>query len=223
MMHIDWTPFWLSFQLASLTTLLLLPLALTLARWLHFYQGRFRALFQALVSLPLVLPPTVLGYYLLLAFQPDSWLGQATEALFGTQLVFSFPGLVIGSMIFSFPFMMNPLLSGLAGLPPVFEEVAATLGKSRRTTYWQVLLPNIKPSIVVGAIMTFAHTIGEFGVILMIGGNIPGETRVASLAIYQEVEAMNYRTADVYAGMLLGFSLLVLLGVYSYQRTNQQA
>ncbi|MEM7655588.1 MAG: molybdate ABC transporter permease subunit [Bacteroidota bacterium] len=218
----DWTPFWLSLQLAGLTTLCLLPLSLWLAKWLHFYRGRWQPILQALVSLPLVLPPTVLGYYLLLAFQPDSWLGKLTETFLGIQLVFSFPGLVIGSMIFSFPFMMNPLLSGLAALPKVYEEVAATLGKSSRTLYWRVLLPNIKASIIVGAIMTFAHTIGEFGVILMIGGNIPGETRVASLAIYQEVEAMNYATADLYAGILLGFSLLVLLVVYGFQRKSQQ-
>jgi molybdate transport system permease protein len=162
-----------------------------------------------------VLPPTVLGYYLLIAFQPDNILG---KLLGGRSLAFSFTGLVIGSVIFSLPFMMNPIFSALENLPNNLKDAAFTLGKSKRTTFYKVIIPNIKPSIWIGAVMSFAHTIGEFGVVLMIGGNIPGRTRVASIAIYNEVDKMNYNAANFYAAILLLFSLVVLFGLYSYQQ-----
>ncbi|RMG26528.1 MAG: molybdate ABC transporter permease subunit [Bacteroidetes bacterium] len=215
-----WEPFLLSLKLAFVTTLSLLVLARPLVYVLHMHRSVFHPAFKALVSLPLVLPPTVLGYYLLIAFQPNSWLGQLAAEVFGIQLAFSFSGLVLASVIFSLPFLVNPLLSGLEALPASYQEAAFTLGKSRWLTFWRVLLPNVKASLLVGMVMSFAHTIGEFGVILMIGGNIPGKTRVASIAIYHEVEALNYATADVYAAILLGFSFLVLLGIHAYRGSH---
>ena len=217
----DWMPFWLSIKLALVTTLLLLALGLPLVFLLHSYRFRLRLLLKAIVSLPLVLPPTVLGYYLLLAFQPESGLGRLSMQLFDRGLAFSFPGLVLGSVVFSLPFMVNPVLSALEGLPPVYAEAAYTLGKSRWITFWRALLPNVRPAVWVGIVMTFAHTLGEFGVILMIGGNIPGETRVASIEIYNQVEAMQYGYADRYAVTLLLFSLLLLLLVYAFQGRSQ--
>lgn len=213
-MNFFWAPFFLSLELAAVTALLLLVLGLLVSYLIYFYTTKTKALFKSLVSLPLVLPPTVLGYYLLVAFSPNSLLGQV---LGGQSLAFSFTGLVIGSVIFSFPFMVNPVLSALENLPDSLKDAAFTLGKSKRTTFYRVIIPNIKPSILIGVVMAFAHTIGEFGVVLMIGGNIPGKTRVASIAIYNEVEKMNYSRANLYAVILLGFSLVILFGLYSYQ------
>lgn len=210
-----WLPLLLSLQLATATTLLLLVLGLFISYFIFFYTNRSAAFFKAIISLPLVLPPTVLGYYLLIAFQPDNILG---KALGGRTLAFSFTGLVIGSVIFSLPFMMNPVFSALESLPDNLKAAAFTLGKSQRTVFWKVIIPNIRPAVWIGAVMSFAHTIGEFGVVLMIGGNIPGKTRVASIAIYNEVEKMNYAAAHLYAAILLVFSLVILLALYSYQR-----
>ncbi len=210
-------PFILSLQLALTTTLLLFALSIPLIFFLYFYSGRFRPVLKAVVSLPLVLPPTVLGYYLLLLLRPDGWIGRLSEALFGLRLIFSFPGLVIGSLIFSLPFMVNPILSALETLPATYREAAYTLGKSPWNIGYRVLLPNIKPAILTGMVMTFAHTIGEFGVVLMIGGSIPGKTRVASVAIYNEVEMLHYKNANQYALILLLFSFAVLMVVYFYQ------
>jgi molybdate transport system permease protein len=210
-------PLLLSLKLATVTTIILFVLAIPLVYFIFFHSRRSKAIFKAVVSMPLVLPPTVLGYYLLIMLRPEGWLGQLSAALFDTRLVFSFPGLVIGSLIFSLPFMVNPILSAIESLPASYREAAYTLGKSRWNTLWHVLLPNVKASVIVGLVMTFAHTIGEFGVILMIGGNIPGETRVASIAIYNEVEMLNFANADLYASILLIFSFIVLLAVYLYQ------
>lgn len=207
-------PFVLSLKLAATTICLLLFLAIPMVYFVHLKSGRFRPLFKSLISLPLVLPPTVLGYYLLVGFQSDRWLGTIWEGIFGQQLAFSFPGLVLGAMIFSLPFLLNPILSALEGLPTSYTEAAYVMGKSPWQTYWRVLLPNVRQSIIVGGVMAFAHTIGEFGVVLMIGGNIPNETRVASIAIYQEVEALRYDQANIYALSLLLFSFLVLMIVY---------
>lgn len=215
-------PLLLSLKLASVTTLLLFLIAIPLVYGIYFFSNSAKPWLKAIVSMPLVLPPTVLGYYLLIMLRPDGWVGQLSEKLFDTRLVFSFPGLVIGSLIFSLPFMVNPILSALENLPAAYKEAAYTLGKSRWNTLWHVLLPNVKSSVVVGLVMTFAHTIGEFGVILMIGGNIPGETRVASIAIYNEVEMLNFENADLYALILLVFSFAVLLLVYFYQNRRPQ-
>jgi molybdate transport system permease protein len=168
--------------------------------------------------MPLVLPPSVLGFYLLLAFSPAHWFGSVLDQVAGLKLAFSFSGLVVASVIFSFPFMVHPVQSGFQNLSPVLSEAAYTLGKSRWQTFLHVLLPNIRPQLLAGAVLSFAHTIGEFGVVLMIGGNLPGQTRVASIAIYDEVEAMNYGAANFYALVLFAVCFFVLLGVYLLNR-----
>ncbi len=206
---------WLTFKLAAVTTSLLLLIGIPLAYALSSWSSRWKPAVEALVSMPLVLPPTVLGFYLLLAFSPESPLGSWLEAWFGLQLVFTFQGLVLGSVIYSLPFMVQPIQAGFEKLPPYLAEASYTLGKSRWRTLWRVLLPNIKPSLLSGIVLSFAHTVGEFGVILMIGGNIPGITRVASIAIYDEVEGLNYGLANQYALVLASFTFLILLLVYT--------
>ena len=176
----DWYPILLSLQLALVTTVVLLLISVPLAWWLASTKSRMRPLVETMVSLPLVLPPTVLGFYLLVAFSPNNTVGQWLDSWLGLRLVFSFPGLVLASVIYSLPFMVQPIYSGLAGLPSSLREAAYVLGKSKWQTLLKVLLPNIRPSLITGAVLAFAHTLGEFGVVLMIGGSIPGQTRVAS-------------------------------------------
>lgn len=214
----DIQPLILTFQLALITTAILLVLGIPLAYWLARWESRWKYVLQTLVSMPLVLPPTVLGFYLLVAFSPAGWLGRFLESIFGLQLVFSFEGLVVASVIYSLPFMVNPIQAGFQSLPPSLSEASYTLGKSPLRTFWRVLLPNIKPSILTATVISFAHTVGEFGVILMIGGSIPGETRVASIAIYNEVEALNYDTAHQYALILFVITFVILLTVYIVNR-----
>ncbi|MDX1942798.1 MAG: molybdate ABC transporter permease subunit [Saprospiraceae bacterium] len=210
----------LTFELAIITTALLFLIGVPLAYVLSSLRFKWKPVLEAFVSLPLVLPPTVLGFYLLIAFGPSSWLGAWLQDYFDLRLVFTFTGLVIGSVIYSLPFMVQPVQSGLENLPPNLAEASYSLGKSRIETFFKVLLPNIKPSLLTGAVLSFAHTVGEFGVILMIGGNIPGETRVASIAIYDEVESLNYALANRYALVLLIFSFVILMVVYTF---NQRA
>ena len=202
-----WEPFFLSIELASYTSVILFTIAIPLCYLLTMYSFHGQSLIRAIITIPLILPPSVLGYYLLVAFRPNSWLGQTWQSLFDSRLAFSFQGILIGSMIFSFPFMVNPILAAIDNLPRNLQHAAFSLGKSKWTTFVKVLLPNTKSAIITATILTFAHTIGEFGVILMIGGNIPKETRVASMAIYHELESMNYEMANQYALILLGFSL----------------
>jgi len=211
-------PLWLSLRLAIYTTLVLALVGGLAGYFLHMFSFRGKSLIRALIALPLVLPPTVLGYYLLVAMQPDSPMGSTLERLFGIRMVFSFQGILLGSIVFSLPFMVSPILSGLDALPRSLREASFTLGKTRLQTFFKVLLPNIKGSLFAATIMTFAHTIGEFGVVLMIGGNIPGETRVASIAIFHEMEAMNYDRANEYALVLLGFSLAIIFVVQWLQK-----
>lgn len=210
----DWQPLWLSFRLAFVTTTVLLILSLPLAYWLAYSRRRIKAVVEALISLPMVLPPSVLGFYLLVAFSPAHGLGRILDQWLNVRLVFTFPGLVIASLFYSLPFMVNPLLSGFKSLPPALREASYTLGKSKFTTLMRILLPNIRPSLLTGIVLSFAHTIGEFGVVLMIGGNIPGQTRVASLAIFDEMESMNYSAANKYALVLFMLSFFILLIVY---------
>lgn len=210
----DWGPLWLTFELAGITTLILCVLGIPFAWWLAHTRTGAKPVLETLVSMPLVLPPSVLGFYLLLAFSPASWFGSALEHVAGLKLAFSFDGLVVASVIFSFPFMVHPVQAGFQNLPPSLAEAAYTLGKSRWQTFLRVLLPGIKPQLLAGAVLAFAHTIGEFGVVLMIGGNLPGQTRVASIAIYDEVEAMNYDAANLYALVLFTVCFVVLLGVH---------
>lgn len=211
---IDLQPLWLTIRLALLATAILFVIAVPLAWWLAYSRLRMKAIFEALISLPLVLPPTVLGFYLLLAFSPEHAFGHFLDRYFDTRLAFTFKGMVIASVIYSFPFMVHPLRSGLKNLPTSLREASYTLGKSPATTLWRVLLPNIRPSLATGLVLSFAHTLGEFGVVLMVGGNIPGVTKVASLAIYDEVQSMNYHNANIYSGILLAFSFLILLAVH---------
>ncbi len=213
-----WETLWLTFKLASVTTVFLLFLGIPLAYGLASWHSRLKPVVEALVSMPLVLPPTVLGFYLLLAFSPEGWLGQFLDEYLNLQLIFTFPGLVLGSVIYSLPFMVQPVQAGFEKLPPHLAEVSYTLGKSRWETLRKVLLPNIKPALLSGAVLSFAHTVGEFGVILMIGGNIPGVTRVASIAIYDEVEGLNYGLANQYAFVLAAFTFFILLLVYSINK-----
>ncbi|MCX7218780.1 MAG: molybdate ABC transporter permease subunit [Burkholderiales bacterium] len=217
-LNLDWGPLLLTFKLAAITTFILFLLGLPLAYSLAFSRSRFKPLFEASVSMPLVLPPSVLGFYLLLAFSPQQGLGLWLAQSFDIRLVFSFSGLVIASVIFSLPFMVHPLQSGLQNIPYSLVEASRTLGKSDFHTLFRILLPNMKSSLLAGIVMTFAHTIGEFGVVLMIGGNIPGVTKVASIAIYDEVESLNYAAAHTYALLLSLISFAVLLLVYTNNR-----
>jgi len=210
----DWAPLLLTFKLAAATTLILCLIGIPFAWWLASTHVRFKPALEALVSMPLVLPPSVLGFYLLLAFSPNNWFGRFFDQWLGVRLAFSFEGLVIASVIFSFPFLVQPVQSGFQSLSPSLVEAARTLGKSGWQIFLRVQLPNIKPSLLAGAVLAFAHTIGEFGVVLMIGGNLPGETRVASIAIYDEVESLNYASANFYALVLFALCFAILLAVY---------
>lgn len=204
----------MTFRLAYVTTILLLFISIPLAYWLAYSTKRWKPLIEALVSMPLVLPPTVLGFYLLLAFSPNHAFGIWLEEWLGIRLVFSFAGLVIASMIYSLPFMVQPIQAGFSNFSTTLLEASYALGKSKWTTLWQVILPNIRYSLLTGIVLAFAHTIGEFGVVLMIGGNIPNETKVASIAIYDEVEALNYGVANVYSIVLFVITFVILGVVY---------
>lgn len=214
-LKIDWQPLWLSLKLASVTMLILLVIGIPLAWWLAYSRRRWKVAVEAVISLPMVLPPSVIGFYLLLAFSPANGFGRFLSDYLDLRLVFTFPGLVLASLIYSLPFMVNPLLAGFRGLPADWKEASHTLGKSETVTLFRILLPNIRASVITGAILSFAHTIGEFGVVMMIGGSIPGQTRVASVAIYDEVLSTNYPLANRYAIVLLLLSFVILLLVYS--------
>ena len=203
----------LTLQLASLTTLVLLLLATPLAWWLSQTRSRWRAPIGAVVTLPLVLPPSVLGFYLLVVMGPQGPLGQLTQALGWGVLSFSFTGLLIGSVIFSLPFAVQPIQHAFEALGPRPMEVAATLRASPLDAFFSVALPQARSGLITAAILSFAHTVGEFGVVLMIGGNIPGQTRVVSTQIYGHVEAMEYAQAHVLAGGMVLFSFAVLMAL----------
>lgn len=203
----------LTLQVAALTTLILLLLGVPLAWWLAQTRSFWRKPVGALVALPLVLPPTVIGFYLLVLMGPQGWVGQWTQALGLGTLPFSFGGLVVGSVIYSMPFMVQPVLNAMQAIGPRPLEVAATLRASPADRFFNVVLPLSKPGLVTGAVMAFAHTVGEFGVVLMVGGNIPGVTRMASVQIYDHVEALEYADAHRLAAVMLGFSFVVLLGL----------
>lgn len=209
----------LTFELASITTLILLFISIPLAAFLVFTKTRFKSIVETIVSMPLVLPPSVLGFYLLLAFSPASFIGEFLTS-HGIRLAFSFEGLVIGSVLFSLPFMVHPIQSALSQVPLSIFEAAYTLGKSKLTTLVHVILPIIRHGLISGIVLAFAHTVGEFGVILMIGGNIPDETRVASIAIYDEVESLNYAMAHQYALTLFVVTFSILLLVYTLNKKS---
>ena len=210
----DWTPLFLTIRLAFITTFILAVVSVPLAHWLAFTKSKTKPIIETLVSMPLVLPPTVLGFYLLIAFSPSNAFGGWLDDTLGLRLIFSFQGLVVASIIYSLPFMVHPLQSGFSQIPGSIIDASYVLGKSKWVTLRKVLLPNIKPAILTGIVLTFAHTIGEFGVVLMIGGNIPGETKVASIAIYDEVESLNYANANMYSMVLFSLAFVILLSVY---------
>ncbi len=219
---IDWTPFLITLKLAFITTSILFVVSIPLAYWLAYSKVKLKFIFEAMVSLPLVLPPSVLGFYLLVAFSRESPLGQFLDNYFDLSLPFTFPGLVIGSIIYSLPFMVQPIQAGFQNLPLALKEASYTLGKSRLQTIIKVLLPNIKASLLTGIVLSFAHTIGEFGVVLMIGGNLD-KTRVASIAIYDSVNKLDYSTAHTYSLVLLLFSFAILAVVYLFNKKGLRA
>lgn len=202
---------WVTLKLAGLTTLILLALGMPLAWWLAHTRSRWRAPVGAVVALPMVLPPTVLGFYLLIGLAPDGPIGQLTNALGLGTLAFTFKGLLLASILYSLPFVVHPLQAGFAALPPSLLEAAATLRASPLDRFFSVVLPLSRPSLITTSLLGFAHTVGEFGVVLMVGGNIEGETRVLSVLLYDQVEGMAYADAHLLAAGLLGFSFALLL------------
>jgi molybdate transport system permease protein len=214
----DLSPIWLTLKLAAITTLLLLIIGLPLAWWLSKGRSVFKTILEAIITMPLVLPPSVLGFYLLLAFSPQHGAGKWIHDLFDIQFVFSFQGLVLASFIYSMPFMVGPIKSALQQLPASLAQASYTLGKTKRETFIKVLLPNVKPSLLTATVLTFAHTMGEFGVVLMIGGNIPNVTRVASIAVYDSVERMDYAAANNYALILLCITFIMVMSVFLFNK-----
>jgi molybdate transport system permease protein len=210
----DLTALWLTLQLAGLTTLILLLLGTPLAWWLAHTRWRFRFVLETFIALPLVLPPTVLGFYLLLALGPRGWFGSLMQSLGADPLAFTFEGLLVGSVIYSLPFVVQPLQDTFQSIGRRPLEIAATLRANPLDTFLNVVIPMARAGYVTAAMLGFAHTLGEFGVVLMLGGNIPGETRVLSIAIYDHVESLEYTQAHVLAGAMLLLSFVILLSVY---------
>lgn len=219
----DFAPIWLTLKLAGITTLILLLIGLPLARWLSGKGSVLKTVIEAIITMPLVLPPSVLGFYLLMAFSPQHGAGKWLLQTFNIQFVFSFHGLVLASVIYSMPFMIGPVRSALQQLPRSLAQASYTLGKSEWQTFRYVLLPNIRPSVFSAAVLTFAHTMGEFGVVLMIGGNIPGITRVASIAVYDSVEGMDYSSANNYSFILLAITFILVVSVFIYNKTQTKS
>lgn len=205
---------WLTARLAFITTVILMVIAVPVALGLSRWQSPGKALVQAIIALPLVLPPTVLGFYLLIAFSPNNAVGQFWQTLFGSPLAFTFEALVIGSVLYSLPFAVQPLYAGFTQLQPTLLETAGMLNLSRYAQWRHIIIPAMAPNALIAAGLSFAHTIGEFGVVLMIGGNIPGETRVASIALFDHVEALDYTQAHQLAAVLLVVSLVLLIALY---------
>ena len=217
-MSIDWQAFWLTIELAVLVSALLLCIGLPLAYWIAFSRWRWKFVVDAAVALPIVLPPTVLGFYLLVALGSQSPLGRWWESLTGHPLAFSFTGLVIGSIIYSLPFAVQPFAASFSSIDRKLLAASATLGVSPLRTFFRVVIPLSRAGIVSGVALAFAHTMGEFGVVLMIGGNIPGVTRTVSISIYDQAQASNYGAANAMALLLLIFSFGVLMIVYGLNR-----
>jgi molybdate transport system permease protein len=214
----DWEALWLTARLATLVAAILLLVSLPLAHWITFSRRRWTFLVESIVSLPLVLPPTVLGFYLLVSFGARSPLGQLWMAWTGHSLAFTFEGLVVASLIYSLPFAVQPMAAAFAQVDPTLREASATLGATPLRTFMRVVLPLSKQGVLTGVILSFAHTVGEFGVVLMVGGNLPGITRTVSISIYDQVQALQYSDANRTALFLLAFSFTVLLVVHGLRR-----
>jgi molybdate transport system permease protein len=222
MSALDWSPVWLTLKLAFVTTVVLLLIGTPLAWWLARSRSWFRSVVESIVALPLVLPPTVLGFYLLVLLGPEGWIGGWWEAIGGPRLVFSFSGLVIGSVLYSLPFVTQPLQNAFQTVGNPLLEAAATLRASPWDRFLTVAVPLARPGFFTAATLGFAHTMGEFGVVLMIGGNIPGKTQVLSVAIYDHVEKLEYNQAHLLSAGMLLFSFLVLLAVYRFNRSRAE-
>jgi molybdate transport system permease protein len=214
----DWQAVWLTVKLATLVSSILLVVSLPLAHWLAFSRRRWTFIVESLVALPLVLPPAVLGFYLLMAMGSRSPVGRWWMELTGRGLAFTFEGLVVASLFYSLPFAVQPIAAAFAQVDRDLLEASATLGVSRLRTFLRVTLPLALPGVVVGGVLSFAHTVGEFGVVLMVGGNLPGITRTVSIAIYDDVQALRYEEAHQTALVLLAFSLVVLFAVHALRR-----
>lgn len=214
----NWEAIWLSLRLAGLVSGLLLLIGIPIAYWVAFSRWRWKFLVEAVVALPLVLPPTVLGFYILVAIGPTSPLGRLYESVVGDQLAFTFKGLVVASVLYSMPFAVQPFAAAFASVDRTLLDASAVLGASRLRTFFRVVLPLSVSGVVTGMVLSFAHTIGEFGVVLMVGGNLPGITRTVSIAIYDDVQALDYAMANHTAAALLVFSFVVLSVVYSLNR-----
>ncbi|HMO13861.1 MAG TPA: molybdate ABC transporter permease subunit [Pirellulaceae bacterium] len=206
----DTTAIWLTLQLAVCTTVALFVFGLPLAYWLATTRWSGRILVESVVALPLVLPPTVLGFYILMASGPKGWLGQLTEQFSGSTLPFTFPGILLGSILFNLPFAVRPFTAAFERMDHKLIEASWCLGVSKWRTFWRITFPLCWPGILAGMVLTFAHSVGEFGVVLMVGGNIPGVTRTLSIAIYDDVQALDYASAGRTSLLLLIFALLVL-------------
>ncbi|MDR1554728.1 MAG: molybdate ABC transporter permease subunit [Campylobacteraceae bacterium] len=219
----DFTPFWISFKLSFITTVILFFIALPISWWLSQTKNSIKPFVESVTTLPLVLPPTVLGFYVLVAFSPNiSPIGIFLEKTFSIRLVFNFTGLIIASCIYSLPFMVQPLQSGFESLNKNMLEASYVSGKSSFITLFRVALPNITPSLLTALIITFAHTMGEFGVVLLVGGSIEGDTRVASIAIYEAFENSNFKLAHIYSAIMILMSFAVLLTVYIFNRKQKR-
>ena len=214
----DWTAVLLTAKLAGSTTAVLLLIGLPLALWLATSPWRGRFLVDALVALPLVVPPTVIGFYLLTLTGPDSVVGRIYERLTAETLPFSFAGILVGSVVYNLPYAVRPFAAAFAAVDRRLVEASWCLGVSRAGTFWRVILPASWPGILTGLVLTFAHTVGEFGVVLMLGGNIPGVTRTLSIAIYDDVQALNFQAASHTAMLLVGFAFSILSVTYALQR-----
>ncbi len=214
----DWQAFWLTLRLAALVAVVLLIIGLPVAYWITYSRWRWKFLAEAVVALPIVLPPTVLGFYVLLALGPRSPLGHAWEAITGHNLAFTFGGLLIGSIVYSLPFAVQPFAASFAGVDSRLMAASETLGASKLKTFFRVILPLSIPGLITGVALSFAHTMGEFGVVLMVGGNIPGVTRTVSIDIYDKVQAFNYYGANANALVLLAISFVVLSVIYAVNR-----
>jgi molybdate transport system permease protein len=214
----NWTAIWVTFKLAGLTATALVLIGLPIAYWLSFSTRRWKFIVESIVALPLVLPPTVLGFYILVAIGPRSPVGQWYAALVGHPLPFTFEGLLVASILYSLPFAVQPFAAAFEQVDRRLIEASWTLGASKLRTFWKLIVPLSAAGVLTGFVLSFAHTLGEFGVVLMVGGNIEGVTRTVSIDIYDDVQALNYAAAAETAGFLLVISYLVLLAVYAMNR-----